>query len=58
MSETEAGRRFIKSTMSFVDKYNLDGVDLDWEYPDEKSQSADDYVELQSPRRRKTAHSG
>ncbi|MFT6203046.1 MAG: chitinase [Spirosomataceae bacterium] len=47
MSETEAGRqRFIKSTMSLVDKYNLDGVDLDWEYPDEKSQSADDYVEL------------
>lgn len=47
MSETEEGRqRFIKSTMDFVNKYNLDGVDLDWEYPDEKSQSADDYVLL------------
>lgn len=47
MAETEAGRqRFITSTMQLVKKYNLDGVDLDWEYPDEDSQSADDYVKL------------
>ena len=47
MAETAQGRKtFIESTMKFVMKYNLDGVDLDWEYPDEDSQSADDYVEL------------
>jgi GH18 family chitinase len=47
MAETEEGRnRFIKSTMDFVMKYDLDGVDLDWEYPDEDSPSADHYVAL------------
>jgi chitinase len=47
MAETAAGRaKFIKSTMDFVTKYKLDGVDLDWEYPDPNHRSADDYVML------------
>lgn len=47
MAETKEGQqRFIRSTMNMVNKYQLDGVDLDWEYPDEDSRSADDYVEL------------
>ncbi|GHB72656.1 glycosyl hydrolase family 18 protein [Persicitalea jodogahamensis] len=47
MAERAEGRKtFIKSTMDLVKKYDLDGVDLDWEYPDEDSQSADDYVML------------
>ena len=47
MAETEEGRKaFIASTMAFVKKYKLDGVDLDWEYPDENHRSADDYVAL------------
>lgn len=47
MAETAAGRQqFIESTMTFVNKYNLDGVDLDWEYPDENTRSADDYILL------------
>jgi chitinase len=47
MSETAEGRaKFIKSTMAFVSKYDLDGVDLDWEYPDPNHRSADDYVLL------------
>jgi GH18 family chitinase len=47
MAETEKGRNtFVKSTMRFVRKYNLDGVDLDWEYPDENSISADHYLAL------------
>lgn len=47
MAERPEGRHtFIKSTMGLVRKYNLDGVDLDWEYPDEDHRSADDYVEL------------
>ncbi|MGR3810424.1 glycosyl hydrolase family 18 protein [Jiulongibacter sp. NS-SX5] len=47
MAETAKGRStFIKSTMDFVKKYNLDGVDLDWEYPDPNHRSAEDYVAL------------
>ncbi|MES2795493.1 MAG: glycosyl hydrolase family 18 protein [Bacteroidota bacterium] len=47
MAETETGRKaFIASTMAMVNKYKLDGVDLDWEYPDENHRSADDYVLL------------
>lgn len=34
MASTPEGReRFIKSTFEFVEKYQLDGVDIDWEYP-------------------------
>ncbi|WP_341226899.1 glycosyl hydrolase family 18 protein [uncultured Arcticibacterium sp.] len=47
MAETPKGRAtFINSTMDFVEKYNLDGVDLDWEYPDPDHRSADDYILL------------
>ncbi len=47
MAEISTGRHvFVKSVMNFVRKYDLDGVDLDWEYPDENSPSADHYVEL------------
>ena len=34
MASTEAGRkRFSESCVEVINKYNLDGVDLDWEYP-------------------------
>lgn len=47
MAERAEGRHtFVRNTMAFVKKYDLDGVDLDWEYPDEESPSADDYVLL------------
>lgn len=29
----EIGLRFIDSVVSFVERYNLAGVDIDWEYP-------------------------
>ena len=47
MAERAEGRHtFVKNVMEFVQKYNMDGVDLDWEYPDEDSPSADHYVAL------------
>lgn len=34
MASTEVGRkRFSESCVEVINKYNLDGVDLDWEYP-------------------------
>jgi len=34
MAETADNRAdFIKSTMGFIQRYQLDGIDLDWEYP-------------------------
>jgi len=35
MSATAYGRtKFVRDVMAFVEQYNLDGVDMDWEYPD------------------------
>ena len=40
MVSTKANRKiFINSVMAIVDKYNLDGVDNDWEYPAESDGS-------------------
>lgn len=34
MAVTAEGRRkFVDSAMALVEKYNLDGIDIDWEYP-------------------------
>lgn len=47
MAERAEGRHtFVKSALDLVRKYDLDGVDFDWEYPDEDHRSADDYVLL------------
>ena len=47
MAERPEGRHtFVQNVMQFVRNYQVDGVDLDWEYPDEDHRSADDYVLL------------
>lgn len=34
MSMTETGRKsFAKSCLDFINEYNFDGIDIDWEYP-------------------------
>ena len=46
IARTEAGRKgFNTAVMELVEQYNLDGVDMDWEYPENDS-SADDFVAL------------
>lgn len=46
MASTDAGRTaFVNSAISLVNQYNLDGVDIDWEYPNPGSES-DNYTKL------------
>lgn len=40
-ADDDARSRFINNILAFVARYNLDGVDMDWEYP--RLESADDY---------------
>lgn len=44
-SNSESRDLFVQQTMAFVTHYDLDGVDMDWEYPD-KGQSAENYATL------------
>jgi GH18 family chitinase len=37
---------FVAKTMQLVRRFNLDGVDMDWEYPDIENRSAEDNVLL------------
>jgi chitinase len=37
---------FVTKTMQLVRRFNLDGVDMDWEYPDIENRSAEDNVLL------------
>ncbi len=32
-SNSDSREKFVKTTLDIISKYNLDGVDLDWEYP-------------------------
>lgn len=41
----EARSKFINNVIKFVEEYNLDGVEMDWEYPD-PGQSAQNYEKL------------
>lgn len=44
-ASAESRSVFVKNLKSFVDEYQLDGVDMDWEYPD-PGQSSLNYVAL------------
>jgi chitinase len=47
MAESSEERNyFVTNVMELVKRYNLDGVDMDWEYPDIENRSAEDYVLL------------
>lgn len=41
----EARKAFVENVSKFVDQYNLDGVEIDWEYPDE-GESSKNYEKL------------
>jgi chitinase len=40
----EKRKEFVKNLIAFVEKYELDGVDIDWEFPNDKTSNA--YLEL------------
>jgi chitinase len=44
-SDPESRTSFVKNLKSVVDQYQLDGVDIDWEYPD-PGESAQNYLAL------------
>ncbi|CAG2182274.1 unnamed protein product, partial [Oppiella nova] len=49
VTNTESRQKFVKSVVTFLDKYNFDGLDLDWEYPGNRGGAAsdiDNYVKL------------
>src|SRR5699024_4131670 len=39
---------FVQSLMEVVREFKLDGIDMDWEYPDPIQPSSDNYVKLMS----------
>ncbi|HSD85505.1 MAG TPA: glycosyl hydrolase family 18 protein [Anaerolineae bacterium] len=42
----ESRRRFVTAVIDFVRQYHLDGADVDWEYPEASSPSADHFTLL------------
>jgi GH18 family chitinase len=44
-ADAEKRARFVKAMVDFVERYQLDGVDMDWEYPSSADQ-AEHYVQL------------
>jgi hypothetical protein len=49
MAATQVGRDFFAdSVVTFVKKYNFDGLDVDWEYPAQRGGTPDDKVNKQS----------
>jgi chitinase len=40
VSKPEALDRYVKAVLAIVDRYDYDGIDLDWEYPDTKAKVA------------------
>ena len=43
LAATAAGRtNFVNSVIRFIEQYNLDGADIDWEYPDPTASGAPD----------------
>ncbi len=44
---TSARTAFVNNVINFVNQYNLDGVDIDWEYPDPGT-SANNYAAMMS----------
>lgn len=45
-ANAEERNLFVTKTMQLVRRFNLDGVDMDWEYPDIENRSAEDNVLL------------
>jgi chitinase len=40
MASTEGRQSFVNSTVEFLRTYDLDGIDVDWEYPEQEDRFA------------------
>jgi len=49
----ETRQRFVEAVIKFVDQYQLDGADVDWEYPTANSPAADNFTALLTELRKK-----
>ena len=45
-ASVESRRRFVDAVIEFVEQYDLDGADVDWEYPEANSPSTDNFTML------------
>jgi GH18 family chitinase len=45
-ASSETRQRFVQAVVEFVRKYDLDGADVDWEYPEANTPSADHFTRL------------
>ncbi|KAJ1905227.1 hypothetical protein LPJ81_002036 [Coemansia sp. IMI 209127] len=50
LSSSASQSAFVSNAISFIKKYNLDGIDIDWEYPSNISQAQNLLSTLQSMR--------
>jgi chitinase len=48
----ETRQRFVEAVVEFVEQYDLDGADVDWEYPEANSASADNFTALMTELRK------
>jgi GH18 family chitinase len=45
-ADPQARDTLVQELVALVEKHNLDGIDMDWEYPDPNTESADNFLAL------------
>lgn len=45
VATAESRKKFINWSMDFVEKYDIDGIDLDWEYPGKQAAGCNEFAD-------------